>query len=80
MKTRTILLMLLVLTFTTVTVIAQQSSKDLKKNINKKAVKEARKEAKRFKKEGYKVAPGALPMEKQIETDWMRQYDTEEDG
>ncbi len=80
MKTRTILLMLLVLTFTTVTVIAQQSSKDLKKNIKKKAVKEARKEAKRFKKEGYKVAPGALPMEKQIETAWMRQYETAEDG
>ena len=80
MKTRTILLMLLVLTFTTVTVIAPQSSKDLKKNIKKKAVKEARKEAKRFKKEGYKVAPGALPMEKQIETAWMRQYETAEDG
>ena len=80
MKTRTILLMLLVLTFTTVTVIAQQSSKDLKKNIKKKAVKEARKEAKRFKKEGYKVAPGALQMEKQIETAWMRRYATAEDG
>ncbi len=80
MKTRTILLMLLVLTFTSVTVMAQQSSKELKKSIKKKAVKEARKEAKRFKKQGYKVSPGALPMEKQIETAWMRQYETAEDG
>lgn len=80
MKARTILLMLLVLTFTSATVIAQQSNKDLKKSIKKKATKEARKEAKRFKKEGYKVAPGALPMEKQIETAWMRQYEIAEDG
>jgi hypothetical protein len=80
MKTRTILLMLLVLTFASVNVIAQQSSKQLKKSIKKKAVKEARKEAKRFKKQGYKVSPGALPMEKQIETAWMRQYETAEDG
>ena len=80
MKTRIILLMLLMLTFTSVTVIAQQDTKALTKKIKKKAVKEARKEAKRFKKEGYKVTPGALPMEKQIETAWMRQYETAEDG
>ncbi len=80
MKTRTILLMLLVLTFASVNVIAQQSSKQLKKSIKKKAVKEARKEAKRFKKQGYRVSPGALPMEKQIETAWMRQYEMAEDG
>lgn len=59
---------------------AQNDKKQLKKEIKKKAVKEARKEAKRFKKDGYYVAPGALPMEKQIETAWMRQYETDEDG
>jgi len=80
MKTRTILLLLLALTFASVTVVAQQNTKALKKNIKKKATKEARKEAKRFKKEGYKVAPGALPMDKQIETAWMKQYETAEDG
>jgi hypothetical protein len=80
MKTRTILLLLLALTFASVTVVAQQKTKDLKKSIKKKATKEARKEAKRFRKDGYKVAPGALPMDKQIETAWMKQYETAEDG
>ena len=80
MKTRTILLMLLALTFATVTVNAQQNSKDLKKEIKKKPVKEAKKEAKKFAKDGYKVAPGALPMGKQIEAAWMRQYEMDEDG
>ncbi len=83
MKTRTILLMLLALTFTSTALLAQRDkreSKGLKKEIKKKAVKEARKEAKKFKKDGYAVAPGALPMEKQIETAWMRQYEVDEDG
>ena len=58
----------------------KEAAKAGKKEIKKKAVKEARKEAKRFKKEGYDVAPGALPMEKQIETAWIRQYESDEDG
>jgi hypothetical protein len=60
--------------------IAQQSEKDLKKDISEKATKEARREAKEFEKKGYSVAPGALPMEKQIERAWMRQYETDETG
>jgi hypothetical protein len=58
----------------------QANSKDLKKEIKDKAVKEARKEAKSFKKQGYATAPGALPMEKQIEAAWMRQYETDDSG
>lgn len=78
-----------ILTFTLVAIFAfgtltlaqtKKENRGLKKEIKKKAVKEARKEAKRFKKQGYTVAPGALPMEKQIETAWMRQYETDEDG
>ena len=61
-------------------IVAQQSSKSLKKEIKSKAVKEARKEAKRYKKQGYYVAPGALPMEKQIEKAWIRQYETDDTG
>ena len=80
MKTRTLLMMVLAVTFTVFSVQAQQNTKGLKKEIKKKAVKEARKEAKKFKKQGYAVAPGALPMEKQIEAAWMRQYETDEDG
>lgn len=60
--------------------VAQQSEKELKKDISEKATKEARKEAKEFEKKGYSVAPGALPMEKQIERAWMRQYETDETG
>jgi len=60
--------------------VAQQSEKDLKKDISEKATKEARREAKEFEKKGYSVAPGALPMEKQIERAWMRQYETDETG
>jgi hypothetical protein len=59
---------------------AQQGEKELKKEIKDKAVKEARKEAKKFEKEGYYVAPGALPMAKQIEKAWMKQYEEDETG
>lgn len=58
----------------------KDARKSGKKEIKKKAVKEARKEAKRFKKDGYHVSPGALPMEKQIETAWIRQYEIEEES
>jgi len=59
---------------------AQQSEKELIKEIKDKAVKEARKEAKAFEKQGYHVAPGALPMEKQIEKAWMKQYEEDDSG
>ena len=71
----------LVFAFGTATMAqTKQASKAGKKEIKKKAVKEARKEAKKFKKQDYHVAPGALPMEKQIETAWIRQYESDEDG
>jgi hypothetical protein len=80
MKLKTNFLLALVLMFATSLAFGQQDTKKLKKEIKTKAVKEARKEAKSFKKKGYNVAPGALPMEKQIESAWMRQYETDEDG
>ena len=58
----------------------QQSDKELRKEIRDKALKESRKEAKSYKKQGYYVAPGALPMEKQIEKAWMRQYEEDDIG
>ena len=61
--------------------IAQSNSnKELKKEIKNKAVKQARKEARGFKRDGYYVAPGALPMDKQIEEAWMKQYEDDESG
>lgn len=62
------------------TSLAQQTDKDLKGEIKDKATKEARKEAKQFEKDGYAVQPGALPMDKQIESSWMKQYQEDENG
>jgi len=59
---------------------AQQTDKELKGEIKDKATKEARKEAKQFEKDGYSVSPGALPMEKQIENSWMKQYAEDDKG
>lgn len=60
--------------------VAAQSTKEIKKDIHKKAMKEARKEAKKLKKDGFKVAPGQLPMEKQIESTWIKRYETNDKG
>ena len=60
--------------------VISQSEKDIKKDIHQKAMKEARKEAKKLKKEGFKVAPGQLPMEKQIEATWIKRYETDGKG
>jgi hypothetical protein len=54
--------------------------KDQIKEIKRKAVKEARKEAKNFKNQGFYVSPGSLPMEKQLENSWARQYEVDEKG
>ncbi|MCX7605824.1 MAG: hypothetical protein N2170_00990 [Bacteroidia bacterium] len=60
--------------------LAQTTEKEAKKEIQRKAIKEARKEAKRFKKGGYDVTPGSLPMEKQLEYTWIRLYQRDEKG
>lgn len=64
--------------------LRKQTSRDQKdqvKEIKGKAVKEARKEAKRLaKKEDYKVFPGSMPMDKQLERVWMKQYAENADG
>jgi len=57
-----------------------QSDKEIKKDLKKKAMKDARKEAKKLKKDGFKVAPGQLPMEKQIEDTWMKRMKTDDKG
>lgn len=48
--------------------------------LNKKASKDARKEAKRLAKEGWKAAPGALPLEKQLDRSYimMNEFDGNE--
>lgn len=54
-------------------------AKASKSELEKKASKTARKEAKKLKREGWQVAPGALPLEKQLDKSYMMQYEYDED-
>jgi len=47
--------------------------------LNAKVDKTTKREAKRLKQEGWKVAPGALPLEKQLERSYLMQYEYDED-
>lgn len=47
--------------------------KQSKKSLKKRSTKTARQEAKQFKKEGWKTAPGTLPMEKQLDKSYAIQ-------
>ncbi|MEA3504522.1 MAG: hypothetical protein U9R32_04920 [Bacteroidota bacterium] len=62
------------------TCYAQKSSKEIKKEMKKRANKDARKQAKKYKKEGYRVNPGALPMDKQLEKAWIKEYEEDDLG
>jgi len=42
------------------------------KELKSRTMKKARKEAKQLSKDGYDVAPGALPIDKQVEMSWIR--------
>ncbi len=56
--------------------IAKQSRTEL----NAKASKAARKEAKVLKKQGWLVAPGHLPLDKQLDKSYSMYYEYEENG
>lgn len=58
----------------------QELAKASKKELNEKASKASRKEAKRLSKEGWKTAPGALPLEKQLDRSYLMQYQYDSDG
>lgn len=89
MKRFTFLLALL-LSMSSITTLAQDAkeiakerkaiAKLSKSELNDKASKAARKEAKKLKKEGWQTAPGALPLEKQLDKSYMMQYEYEEDA
>ena len=50
-----------------------------KAELNEKATKAARKEATRLEGEGWQAAPGALPLEKQLDRSYMMQQEFDED-
>jgi len=80
MKTLVICLAALTLLSATEPIMSQTTRKELKKELKDKAIRKARVESKKFKKEGFYVAPGALPMDKQIERAWMREVEVNEEG
>lgn len=48
-------------------------------SLNEKATKTARKEAKKLKREGWTNAPGALPLNKQLDKSYLMQMEYDED-
>ena len=76
------------LTFSVYTMTAQSAKeitkerkaliKASKSELNDKASKAARKEAKRLKKERWTTAPGALPLDKQLDKSYLMQYQFDE--
>jgi hypothetical protein len=77
---RQLLSFLFIVLFSTSIVFAQQTDKELTKELNEKAVKLARKEAKQLEKDGWYVSPGSLPLEKQLDNSYKKQYMTDENG
>lgn len=56
----------------------QEIYKASKSELNEKATKAARKEAKKLQKEGWVSAPGALPLEKQLDKSYLMQMEYDE--
>jgi hypothetical protein len=73
-------IMILAMLIPSTQMMADKADRQVKRDMRKKAYKMARKEARKFKKKKWYVAPGALPMDKQIEKAWELQYQEDEDG
>lgn len=58
----------------------KENAKITREQLNQKATKAARKEAKKLKKEGWQSAPGALPVDKQLDRSYNMQYEYDETG
>lgn len=54
--------------------------KQSRAELNDKASKAARKQSKKYKKEGWQTAPGALPIDKQLDKSYMMQYEQDDMG
>lgn len=75
--------LLMALCLSTTVVMAQNTKKEKAKQaraeLKEKASKAARKEAKRLTKEGWRVAAGALPLEKQLDRSFQFELDVDDD-
>ena len=58
----------------------KEMQKFTKSELNARASKDARKQARQLKREGWKVAPGHLPLEKQLDRSYQMQYEFEDNG
>lgn len=59
---------------------SQKTDKELKSDLKDKAIKSAQKQAKEYAKDGWKVMPGSVPLDKLLESSWMKQLATDESG
>jgi len=59
---------------------AQKTDKEIKKDLKEKASKDAQKQAKQLTKDGWKVYPGSIPMDKLIEQSQIKQFQEDENG
>jgi len=66
--------------FVYATAEAQVSDKKLKKDLKSKVEKDCRKTAKQLEKEGWKVMPGKLPLERQIQDSRYAELDKDKNG
>ena len=57
----------------------KELQKMAKSELKEKASKDARKEAKNLKKQGWQIAPGALPIEKQLDRVYTMKYEIDDD-
>lgn len=83
MKMLKVFTLLMALCLSTTIVMAQNTKKEkakqAKAELKEKASKAARKEAKRLTKEGWRVAAGALPLEKQLDRSFQFELDVDDD-
>lgn len=75
-----ILLLAAVVAMCSVDALAQKSDKELKKELRERVNRECVKEAKKMAKEGWKVMPGKLPLERQIQEARYAELDTDAEG
>lgn len=73
-------LILFLISFFITNISFGQSKKELTKELKSKAIRSARKEAKQLKRDGYFVAPGELPLDRQLENTWLKSLEEGEDG
>ena len=77
---KTLLLLSFAVALFSVDALAQKSDKELKKELRERVNRECTKEAKQLAKDGWKVMPGKLPLERQIQEARYAELDTDEQG